>query len=173
MDNSAINTSRERTIPIDYMVFCGKTGGEQYQFKYTVQAPVSLCQPQGNGKPPPDPDETGRFLTSIIERYHDDILHRRSWRCVSCNKPAKELLHQMIPFLSPAPDALPEFEPNLLDVASPICRSGGACDRLAEKCFHKFAEHSLGRTKFEASKTCDACGGKTNVKVCAGCLTIA
>jgi hypothetical protein len=174
MDRSTSNGSRDRTTSVQYNVFCGKLtpDGEMYQFKYYEQAPISLCIPHGNGNPIPDPDKTGHFMTSVIERHHSDILCRRSWRCVSCNKPAEELLHSALPFLSPGPDALPEFRPTILDIASPICRSGGACDRLAEELVHKLAQSALGEDKFKASKTCDWCGGKSDIKTCAGCRTL-
>jgi hypothetical protein len=174
MDCSTNNDSRERTVPVHYIVVCGKPtpDGETYPFKYSEQAPVSLCEPHGNDKPRPDPNETGKFITAVIERHHLEILHRRPWQCISCNEPAKELLHSAVPFLSPGPDVLPDFEPTIWDTAAPICRSGGACDRHAEELVHTFARNSIGEDKFEADKTCDWCGGKTDIKMCAGCKTL-
>jgi hypothetical protein len=174
MDRSTGNESNDRTIPIQYMGGCGNPSpdGAMYPFQYSERAPVSLCEPHGNGKPSPDTDKTGHFMTAVIERHHLEILHSRSWRCVSCNQPAKELLHTTLPFLSPGPDALPEFEPMIWDTVVPICRSGGACDRLCEGLSHKFAQESLEGQEFYISKTCDCCGGKTGVKLCMGCKTL-
>lgn len=174
MDRSASNESRDRTTPVHYIVMCGKPtpDGEAYPFNYSEQAPISICEPHGDGKPSPDADETGKFITSVIDRHHLDIFQRRSWRCISCDEPATEILHSVIPLLSPGPDVLPEFEPTIWDTATPICRSGGACDRLAEEMVHEFGRNSLGKDKFEATKTCDWCGGKTDIKVCAGCKTL-
>lgn len=174
MDRPNSSETRDRTVSVHYIVACGKPtpDGEMHPFMYSEQAPISLCEPHGYGKPKPDPDETGKFITSVIERHHIEILHRRSWRCISCNAPAKELLHSVLPLLFPGPDALPDFEPTLWDTATPICRSGGVCDRLAEEIVHAFARDSLGADRFEASKTCESCGGKTGFKRCAGCKTL-
>lgn len=173
MDRSSSNESMDRTIPIYYIVACGKPtpDGEMCLYKFSERAPASLCEPHSHSKPKPDTDETGKFVTSVLERHHQDILHRRPWRCISCNKPAEELLHSIIPLLSPGPDVLPAFEPTIWDITAPICRSGGACDRLAEELVHTLERNSLG-DKFKASKTCDCCGGKTDIKVCKGCKTL-
>jgi hypothetical protein len=112
-----------RTVPIQYIVVCGKPtpDGELYHFKYTEQAPSTLCEPHGNGKPIPDPDETGKFIASVINRNHSEILGRKAWQCISCSKPAKELLHSAVPFLSPGPTASANFEPTIWDTAALIC----------------------------------------------------
>jgi hypothetical protein len=161
-----------------YLVYCGNPtpNGFMWAFQYLEQAPASLCKPHTDKEPGPDPDDNGVFITSLIERHNDEILHSHAWRCVTCHKPAKELLHSAVPLLSPNSErALPGFEPTVLDFSAPNCMSGGACDREAEKSLHEFATSSLLHEswKIERSKTCDKCGRKSGVKLCGGCKHIA
>jgi hypothetical protein len=167
--------AQEETVPVRYWVICGKLtpDGFMKDFTYSEQAPASLCKPHIDYEPGPDPDATGVFITSLIELHHDEILRSRDWQCVACGKPAKELLHSAVPLLSPnAERATADFQPTVVDNAAPICISGGACDRDAEKMVHEFAKRGLGQ-QFEASKTCDKCGKKSGVKLCGGCKLIA
>lgn len=174
MDHPTANQSNSGTVPVHYIVVCGNplSDSEAEKFVYSEQAPAPLCEPHGASKPAPDADETGKFIASVVDRHHLEILKIKAWCCISCNQPAKELLHSAIPFLSPGPTATPDFKPTIWDTAAPICRSGGSCDRLAEELVHKFAKDGLPMHIFELTSTCDRCGKKTDVKLCGGCKTL-
>jgi len=170
--------SQERTVPIHYWVICGKHAPDGFMrdFKYPEQAPASLCKPHSVIEPTPDADATGVLIASLIDRHHSEVLQSYPWRCVTCDKPATEILHSAVPLLSPGPSASADFEPMVVDNAAPICISGGACDRNAEKMVHQFAKDALIHKpwqRWEVSKTCDKCGKKSGVKLCGGCRLIA
>ncbi|KAG4423545.1 hypothetical protein IFR04_003368 [Cadophora malorum] len=167
----------QQTTPAKFIVFCGDPAVGGHQFTYAAVAPTVLCTPHTDEDSKPDRDDTGVFLTSLVEAHHNEILQSQAWRCVSCNKPAKELLHCAVPLLSPhKPTMLPGFEPTVIDIASPICISGGACDRKAEEAAHKVQKEGFITKpwqEFDDSKTCDRCGRKSGVKLCGGCKVIA
>jgi hypothetical protein len=80
--------------------------------------------------------------------------------------------------LSPVADRadFSKFFPIVIDNCAPICISGGACDRAAEKMVHDYAKSALIQKSWqvwEETKTCDTCGKKSGVKVCGGCKFIA
>src|SRR5450432_1246251 len=157
MDHSVGNESSVRTVPILYIVACGKPtpDGEMSRFEFSDQAPFLLCEPHGDGKPAPDADETGMFITTVIDRHHPKVLYSKARRCVSCNKPARELFHSGLPFLSPGPDATPDFKPFIWDTTVPICRSGGACDHHAADLAHTFARNAFPENEIFVGKICD------------------
>jgi hypothetical protein len=171
--------AQEQTVTIRYLVFCGKhtPDGSMRSFNYREQAPASLCVPHVDDGPRPDADATGLFISSIVNRHNDEILLSQAWRCVTCDKPATEILHSAVPLLSPVADrATADFEPTVMDNAAPICMSGGACDRAAEKTVHEFAKSALIQKPWQTwdmSKTCDRCAKKSGVKLCSGCKLIA
>ncbi|KAH7400472.1 hypothetical protein BKA64DRAFT_482606 [Cadophora sp. MPI-SDFR-AT-0126] len=166
----------QQTTPAKYIVFCGDPSIGGRQFTYSAAAPTTLCTPTSDHDPKPDRDETGLFLTTLIDAHHDEILTSQAWRCVSCGKPAKEILHSAVPLLSPNKERMqPGFEPTVVDIASPICFSGGECDRKAEEAAQKLQRESLVTMpwqQFDASKTCDRCGKKSGVMLCGGCKGI-
>jgi hypothetical protein len=161
MDRSTSNESIDRTIPI---VACGKPtpDGEMYPYKFSGRVPTSLCALYSYRKPKPDPGETGQFLTSLIERHHQGIPHRRPWRCISRKSLQKNSSTQ--PFL-PVQMYCQNSSLQYWTFSALICRSGGACDRLAEDLVHNLVRKGLG-DKLYVSKTCDWGGGKTDIKVC-------
>jgi len=171
--------AQEETFTVRYLVACGKHTRDGFMegFEYFEQAPASLCEPHVDGQPGPDPDATGVFITSIIDRHHEEILRSRAWQCVTCGKPAKELLHSTIPILSPnAERATADFRPTILDNSAPICISGGACDRNAQEVVQEYAKSVLienQKQTIDTSNTCDTCGKKSGVKLCRGCKLIA
>lgn len=117
-------------------------------------------------------------MTSLVERHHLEILYSQAWRCATCDKPATELLHSTVSMLSPVADRadFSKFFPTVVDNCAPICISGGACDRAAEKMVHDYAKSALIQKPWqvwEETKTCDTCGKKSGVKVCGGCKFIA
>jgi len=79
-----------------------------YPNKFSERASASLCAPYCYRNLKPDPDETGQFLTSVVERHHLGILQEDSGDVYHATNPQKELLHSALPFLSPDPDVLPE-----------------------------------------------------------------
>lgn len=169
--------SQAETVSVRYLVSCGKHTPDSIlqKFEYSAEAPASLCAPHSVIRPPPDEDATGVFIASLIDRHHDAILRSQQWRCVTCGKPATELLHSAVPLLSPGLFAAADFVPTIVDNAAPICMSGGVCDREAEKSVHEFAGDALVQRPwqvFEKTPTCDKCGKKSGLKLCGGCKFI-
>jgi len=167
---SSSNTTHEGSVSVRYIVMCGKPtpDGLAYPFEYSERAPLSLCNRPPSRDPDPGPDATGSFLTSLIERHNDEILKCRAWLCQVCQKPARELFHSAIPLLSPGEGATAEFEPFVWDTVVPICRSGGDCDRKAEKMAGTFGKQSMPTLKL-GRKCCERCGKVTGIKLCGGC----
>jgi hypothetical protein len=97
--------AQEQTVTIRYLVFCGKhtPDGSMRSFNYREQAPASLCVPHVDDGLKPDADANGIFISSIVNRHNDEILLSQAWRCVTCDKPATEILHSAAPLLSPSP----------------------------------------------------------------------
>lgn len=164
------NIPQEPTTRVKYMGMCGSPDidGYAYPFNYVEQAPSSLCNQPHSGNIRPDPNATGRFLTSLISRHNDEILQSRSWLCSVCGKAAQELYHSAIPFLSPGVDAAPDFEPSVWDTVVPICRSAGNCDLKAQELTGVFGKQSIPALNPKA-ENCDECGMVRNVKRCSGC----
>jgi hypothetical protein len=146
-------------------------GGEAYPYEFDERAPRSLCTLPIDRKFDPDPDATGVFLTSLVDRYTPEILASRTWRCEICGEPGKELFHSAISMLSPGPAVQLGFEPTVWDTVVPICRSGGACDVAAYEMAHKFAKISLPN-QIDEEKCCDYCGKLSGVMVCGGCKVL-
>ena len=168
------------TVPCRYWVICGNPtkDGSFRSFNFEAEAPAALCLPHLDNGPKPDPDDAGIFITTLVDRHNNEILHSRAWRCVTCDKRATELLHQAVPVLSPVADRadFEKFFPTVIDICAPICISGGECDRAANKVAQDFAKSALIQKPwqiFEDTKTCDTCGKKSGVKVCSGCKLIA
>src|SRR6266480_1947876 len=115
--NNPNNNNSSRSATVLYIVMCGKPtpDGLAYPFEYYEQAPLSLCNRPASRDPNPDPDATGRFVTSVIDRHNDDILNSRTWLCQICEKPARELFHGAVPVLSPGEGATAEFKPFIWD----------------------------------------------------------
>ena len=74
-NNPNDNISSERSVADCYIVMCGKPtpDGSAYPFEYYEQAPLSLCNRPASHDPDPDPDATGRFVTSVIDRHNVDM----------------------------------------------------------------------------------------------------
>lgn len=171
----------EETVAVEYRVHCSNMNPDPQKFYiqdffYVAQAPASICETHSSYEDGPDPDATGLFITSLIDRHHAEILNSRVWHCITCGNRATELLHSAVPLLSAGEGAAPDFQPTVLDNAVPICRSGGQCDREAEKVVQAFEREMLTVSPLHTvvhTKTCDRCGKKTGVKVCGGCKLIA
>lgn len=163
------NTTLEATVPITYIGCIGKPTPESsaYPFEIAEQAPRSLCTRSHCLAPDPNPDATGQFLTSLVERHNAIFLFSRAWRCQVCDKPARELYHSAIPRL-----VKPEFSPWVWDTIVPICRSGGACDVKAGEWAAAFGKQSLPTLEV-GTKCCELCGKVTGVMLCRGCKVLA
>lgn len=172
--------SQESTVPILYLAFCGNFTGiadnRLWDFYFVEQAPASICQPhtitEEHKYADPDPIATKVFIKSLIDRHNEKILYDRTWQCVKCNKPAEELLHATLSFLSPnAEVTAPNFVPKIIDYVLPICELGGACCSHAEKCVKEFAKVPM-RSHLDVSKSCEnaARGPRSNCAVDAGWL---
>ncbi|KAF8855420.1 hypothetical protein BDZ45DRAFT_692583 [Acephala macrosclerotiorum] len=170
---SSIAAVDDHKVPIIYSVSCGKFDGpsELIKYEFSESAPASLCIPKTPGAIPPDADEIGLLITPLIDKHNSAILKDRPWRCVICDKKANDLLHSALPALSAGPSAGSDFVSTVLDFVSPICFSGGACDAAAEEMTHRFSKGFAPWMK--KSKTCDACGKKSGLKLCAGCKLLA
>lgn len=143
------------------------------EFKFLEQAPAAYCQSFIDG-PTPDKDAVGVFLTSLVDRYHLEILNSRAWKCVSCGKRAKEIFHSIASSGSPCRMTF-DSRPTIDEAAAPICISGGACDLKALEMVHAFAKRTLISPWQTYSKgiCCDACGKVSGVRRCGGCKVLA
>lgn len=161
-------------MTIRYIVMCGKPtpDGLSYPFEYSEQAPLSLCNRLPSSDPDPDPDATGQFITSVVDRHNAEILFSRPWSCQVCNRPAGELLHSAIPALNPGLGATAEYERFIWDTIVPICKSGGDCDRTALGWAETFGKDGMPTLKL-GTKVCERCGKVTGVKLCGGCKVLA
>ena len=169
MAGSSSNTAVETTVPFLYQGCIGRptTDGGVYPFNFPERAPSSLCQRFPCGAPDPNPDATGQFLTTLVERHNTRFLFSRAWRCQICNKRARELYHSAIARL-----VREEFLPWVRDTIIPICRSGGACDVKAGEWAAAFGKESLPLLDV-GTKCCELCGKVTSVKLCRGCKVLA
>jgi hypothetical protein len=174
MNNSNDQNSAGATVKIRYLVMCGKptSDGLAYPFEYSEQAPLSLCNRLPSSGPDPDPDATGQFITSIVDRHNAEILTSRPWLCQVCDRPAGELLHSAIARLSPGLGATAEYVPFIWDTVVPICRSGGDCDRTASEWAEVFGKEGMPTLQLGV-KVCERCGKVTGVKLCSGCKVLA
>jgi hypothetical protein len=174
MNNSNDQNSAGATVTIRYLVMCGKptSDGLAYPFEYSEQAPLSLCNRLPSSGPDPDPDATGQFITSIVDRHNAEILTSRPWLCQVCDRPAGELLHSAIARLSPGLGATAEYVPFIWDTVVPICRSGGDCDRTASEWAEAFGKEGMPTLQLGV-KVCERCGKVTGVKQCSGCKVLA
>jgi hypothetical protein len=174
MNNSSHPNSAGATTTIRYLVMCGKPtlDGLAYPFEYSEQAPLSLCNGPPSSGPDPDPDATGQFITSVVDRHNAEILASRPWLCQVCDKPAGELLHSAIARLRPGLGATAEYVPFIWDTVVPICRSGGGCDRTALEWAGAFGKEGMPTLQL-GSKVCERCGKVTGVKQCSGCKVLA
>jgi len=157
------------TVPFRYMGCIGKPtpDGSTYPFNISEQAPLSLCDRVHCGAPDPNPDATGRFLTSLIERHNTHFLLSRPWCCQICHKPARELYHSAVPRL-----VRQECSPWVWDTIVPICRSSGACDVKASEWAAVFGKETLPNLEV-GRKCCELCGKLMGVKLCRGCRVLA
>lgn len=142
-----------------YKIFCGNPfpPGEMHPYSFTESAPASLCVPG------PDEDAMGVFIVGLVEKHHNEVLSSRLWKCVVCNKPATELLHQPIPVLH-----LPK--PEVMETVVPICSSGGECDAKAGK--QVTSMFKLAIPMINISRNCEVCGKRMGAKKCKGCMVI-
>ncbi|MCJ1363695.1 hypothetical protein MMC16_002804 [Acarospora aff. strigata] len=170
---SSSNFPQVETVPVIYRGVCGKPtpDGTAYLFKYTEQAPRLLCDRPPFGELDPHPDANGQYLVSVVERHNTELLMSRAWLCQVCGNPAKELYHGVVPRLRPGQHGFLGCGPFIWDTVVPICRSGGACDRTANKWADAFGRESM--PTLEQAKCCERCGKVTGVKFCLGCKVIA
>ncbi|KAL3425173.1 hypothetical protein PVAG01_04454 [Phlyctema vagabunda] len=169
----------EETVPIRYIVWCGNPSvdGSVLTLEYDERAPASACKAPPKDQPDLNSDAVGMFIRALLDRHHEEVFDTRAWRCVSCDKPAKELHHFAINYLSSTADRVsPRFVPTVIDTPAPICISGGACDRDARRMVHEFYEDALGPKPDklpQLPRNCDRCGKVSEVKLCGGCRTLA
>lgn len=167
------NTTLAATVPIIYKGCVGSPApdGSAYLFEMPEQAPRSLCDRPPSREPDPNPDATGYFVTTLIERHNAEFLFSRAWRCQVCEEPARELYHSAIARLHPGEGVQPEYVPFVWDTIVPICRSGGSCDRQAGEWALALGKEGMP-TLDVGAKSCEVCGKVTGVKVCRGCKVL-
>ncbi len=159
---------------VAYEAYCGRHEDDGFIFPFTFveQAPSLLCDPSEAQKPGYQ-EVLDAFLNAAVSRRNSEILSKRRWECGVCGQTAKELFHNTIPLLIRHERSPPSFNPKIIDMVIPICRSAGECDRKAEEMTHRSAK-SFSPNKIAKSPTmnCNSCLSKNNVKLCAGCKTI-
>lgn len=73
---------------------------------------------------------------------------------------------------TPGKGATAEFRPFVWDTVVPICRSGGDCDRKAEKMAETFRKEVMPTLKL-GRKRCERCGKVTGgIKLCSSCKVL-
>lgn len=170
-----------------YLGICGIPGSpfymnDSYTFRFTVDCPSALCNlPAGEAV---DHDAESQFVQNVISLYNQEIFSAREWRCQICGKPAKELYHAMVPFLSSGRGSLASFQPfialqpssafqpSVWDSVIPICVAAGMCDRKAEEVAKGFFTNALPGTFLHPEYACEWCGIVRNTKRCTGCKRI-
>ncbi|EER44912.1 conserved hypothetical protein [Histoplasma capsulatum H143] len=131
-----------------------------------VDCPSALCNlPAGEAV---DHDAESQFVQNVISLYNQEIFSAREWRCQICGKPAKELYHAMVPFLSSGRGSLASFQPfialrpssafqpSVWDSVIPICVAAGMCDRKAEEVAKGFFTNALPGTFLHPEYACIA-----------------
>lgn len=170
--------SRESKNRILYLAVCGNPAGKELLavFRFIELAPATLCEPGRNIHKNGDPESlaTRKFMESVVDRHSDEILKDRAWKCVSCDKPAEEMLHSAVSFLSQNTrnkSTWPDFVPKIIDRVFPFCTIGGECSRNAEKLALATAKESINseNAEVDVSKSCENCGKGPEVKLCSGC----
>ncbi|EEH03481.1 conserved hypothetical protein [Histoplasma capsulatum G186AR] len=154
-----------------YLGICGIPGSpfymnDSYTFRFTVDCPSALCNlPAGEAV---DHDAESQFVQNVISLYNQEIFSAREWRCQICGKPAKELYHAMVPFLSSGRGSLASFQPfialqpssafqpSVWDSVIPICVAAGMCDRKAEEVAKGFFTNALPGTFLHPEYACIA-----------------
>ncbi|KAH6666102.1 hypothetical protein B0J14DRAFT_605314 [Halenospora varia] len=114
------------------------------------------------------------FWKSRAKRHCDEIFKWNSWKCVICDKPAKDIVNVYLPQFHPHledADAPYKLSPEIVVIASPICFRGSTCDNEAEKVARGIAkgENEPEDDEEHFKKSCDNCGKISGLLACAGC----
>lgn len=112
------------TQPFEYTVRIMGNGGtlQGAPLSFMEEASIALFSPN----PPPNP--TRDLLATLATRHHDEIMGMQDWRCWNCSRHAVSMLHNPMSYLY-KPD------PEVVDLALPICRNRGACDAEGRQMF--------------------------------------
>ena len=167
--------SREEKVPIRCFVFCANRTPEAFSppvpFKFTDQVPASLCESHENEKDETNAAAQRVFSSDIVKSHHIEVLRSRAWLCVTCLKPATDLVHQIVPCWPSPPGTW------IMDCAAPICVSAGPCRADAMKILKNVAKTvsgiELSDKRFDFQKFCEVCGKVTGAKMCGGCNIVA
>lgn len=165
--------SQKETVTVKFIILVGSTkpGCLEREYEFPVEAPAALCTPRTSKEPGPDADATSKFVSSVVEKHTPFILLSDPWRCIACDKPARDLLHYSVSALSPVTDYLPDKaqEPRIMDRAIPVCFGGGWCERAAGKLFEDLLRSSENGQTRTIRKGCDGCGKISGIKLCRAC----
>lgn len=82
------------------------------------QVPTVLC----STNPPRIP--TNAFLTHLVQKYDQRIMHTHEWTCWKCPAKAESMVHTPCAYFHLE-------EPVVVDLAQPICIHGGECEKQA------------------------------------------
>ncbi|KAF8055627.1 hypothetical protein FPV67DRAFT_809958 [Lyophyllum atratum] len=82
------------------------------------QVPTVLC----STNPPRIP--TNAFLTHLVQKYDQRIMHSHEWTCWKCPAKAESMVHTPCAYFHLE-------EPVVVDLAQPICIHGGECEQQA------------------------------------------
>ncbi|KDQ49110.1 hypothetical protein JAAARDRAFT_43090 [Jaapia argillacea MUCL 33604] len=115
---SPLKPSGPKTIPIDYMVLV-----EDDKYNFTEEVLESLCVAH------PPVEDSQNLLMQFFYKHHHELIRKCTgrWRRVECRMPAtSQLRHSPLSHLHVQP-------PRVVDLAQPLCVSGGPCDLAAKK----------------------------------------
>ncbi|KAF7169984.1 hypothetical protein CNMCM5623_002500 [Aspergillus felis] len=158
-----LKAKAEETMPITYRVACGDPRSEQ-DFLY-VELPETAPAFLGETI---DQKAEERFLQFLVDRHHMSFLNKRSWRCVTCNSPASDMLHQTAALLRPGLGAAPNFTPSMVDFVIPICEPDTECDRQADQLALQCLKEALP-LQLTSETQCMQCSAELNLKRCSSC----
>ncbi|PVH68445.1 hypothetical protein DL98DRAFT_578808 [Cadophora sp. DSE1049] len=143
-------------------------------FCFDELAPASVSIESGSQYSQEMHDSFGVLTRSLAIRHSDQILNSHPWTCIVCHKPAKVLTFRSTYNLyKHTIGSRAEFSPSIIDIAVPVCFSGGFCTSKADEIpksdesLHRWAGKPMTLPSLDTT-LCQNCG-KTGLQVCNGC----
>ncbi|KAH8922940.1 hypothetical protein BT69DRAFT_1281830 [Atractiella rhizophila] len=72
------------------------------------------------------PEMQGAYLARLVSLHQKEIFDSRKWECAECSQPAQRMIHNPMSYLYLA-------QPRVLDLAFPLCQTGGTCDQAIRR----------------------------------------
>jgi hypothetical protein len=105
-------------------------------------------------------EENNKAFTTLATRYSASHLCSKM-RCNICGGKATDMIH----ITSTPRPVLGVFESAVTDTLIPVCEVG-LCDTRGNAIVHRFCKYGLPKLE---TTTYETCGGKSKMKLCAGC----